>query len=168
MEFFNQAFQSDDVGSFVLIAFCLVASAFFSASETAITSINHLKAKHLLEQKGEKVSQLKLWLEYPSRVLTTILIFNNLANILASVLATELTTKYFESQAVGIATGSITLLVLVFGEIIPKSFARANSESIALVSMSVINVIYRLFYPVIYAFSEFAKIIIKKLEAKKS
>ena len=56
MEFFNQAFQSDDVGSFMLIAFCLVASAFFSASETAITSINHLKAKHLLEQKGEKLS----------------------------------------------------------------------------------------------------------------
>lgn len=163
MEFFDQAFHSEDLGSFMLIALCLVASAFFSASETAITSINHLKAKHLLDQNGEKVSQLKLWLEHPSRVLTTILIFNNLANILASVLATELTTKYFKSQAVGIATGSITLLVLVFGEIIPKSFARANSESIALISMSVINVIYKIFYPIIYAFSEFAKIIIKKL-----
>ena len=100
MDFINVNFQSDDLGSFMLIAFCLVASAFFSASETAITSLNHLKAKHLIDQKGSKVSQLKLWLEHPSRVLTTILIFNNLANILASVLATELTTKYFKSQAI--------------------------------------------------------------------
>ena len=92
MEFLIKHFTVN-LSSFMLIALCLVASAFFSASETAITSINHLKAKHLLEQQGEKVSQLKLWLEHPSRVLTTILIFNNLANILASVLATELTIK---------------------------------------------------------------------------
>ena len=150
--------RPDDWSSFLIIAVCLVASAFFSASETAITSLGALKARHLLDKEGKAVSQLKLWLQYPSRVLTTILIFNNLFNILASAITTQLATYYFKSQAVGMATGIITLLVLIFGEIIPKSFARANSEKLAIFSMVVISFIYRLFFPIVWLFSELANL----------
>ena len=100
--------RPDDWTSFIIIGICLILSAFFSASETAITSLGALKARHLIEQKGKAVAHLQLWLQHPSRVLTTILIFNNLFNILASALASELAGHYFESQAVGIATGIIT------------------------------------------------------------
>lgn len=160
--------RPDDWSSFAIIAVCLVASAFFSASETAITSLGALKARHLLDKRGKAVSQLKLWLQYPSRVLTTILIFNNLFNILASALTTQLATYYFESQAVGIATGIITLLVLIFGEIIPKSFARANSERLAIVSMLLIGFIYRVFFPIVWLFSELANGVIKLLGSGQS
>lgn len=154
---------ADDLTSLVIIAACLVVSSFFSASETAVTSLGALRARHLIDQKGRGVGQLKLWLKHPSRVLTTILIFNNLVNILASALAAELASRYFENQAISIATGIITLLVLIFGEVIPKSFARANSERIAIIAMFIINVLYRIFYPIVWMFSELANSVIKWL-----
>lgn len=156
-------FRPDDYSSFIIIGICLVLSAFFSASETAITSLGALKARHLLNQRGKSVSQLKIWLQQPSRILTTILIFNNLFNILASALASQLAGHYFKSQAVGIATGIITLLVLIFGEIVPKSFARANSEKVAVLSMMIIAAIYKIFFPIVWLFSELANQVIKVL-----
>jgi CBS domain containing-hemolysin-like protein len=160
--------NSDDLGSFIVIGICLIASAFFSASETAITSLGALKARHLLDQRGRAVRQLRLWLQHPSRVLTTILIFNNLFNILASTIAAQLAARYFADKAIGIATGVITLLVLVFGEIVPKSFARANSEKLSIIAMLIINVIYKVFYPIIWMFSELANAVIKWLGSDQS
>ena len=162
------AIPSDDLTSLLVICLCLIASSFFSSSETAITSLGALRARHLLEQKGKAVRQLNLWLQHPSRVLTTILIFNNLVNILASTLAAALASRYFENQAITIATGVITLLVLIFGEIIPKSFARANSERLSIISMAVINLLYRIFYPVVWMFSELANTVIKWLGSDQS
>lgn len=153
----------DDINELIIIGFCLVFSAFFSASETAITSLGVLKARHLLDQKEKAVKQLQLWLKYPQRVLTTILIFNNVVNILASAVATDLATRYFENQAIGIATGIITFLVLVFGEIIPKSFARANYESIAIFSMRFIVIFYKLTYPLVWLLSEFSSFTLKTM-----
>lgn len=158
----------DDIASFIIIGICLLASAFFSASETAITSLGALKARHLIDQKGRGVQHLKLWLQHPSRVLTTILIFNNLFNILASALASELALRYFENQAIGIATGVITLLVLIFGEIFPKSFARANSEALSLIAMAIISFIYRIFFPIVWGFSELANLMIRMLGSDQS
>jgi len=160
--------QPEDLTSLFIIGICLIISAFFSASETAITSLGALKARHLIDQKGRSVKQLKLWLQYPSRVLTTILIFNNLVNILASALAAQVAFRYFEHQAISIATGSITLLVLVFGEIIPKSFARANSEKLSIFCMLIISVIYKLFFPIVWLFSELANHVIKWLGSDQS
>lgn len=162
------AIHPDHYASFITIGVCLIFSAFFSASETAITSLGALKARHLIDQRGQAVAQLKLWLRFPSRVLTTILIFNNLFNILASALAADLATYYFESSAIGIATGIITLLVLIFGEIVPKSFARANSERLAIISMLIISIIYKIFFPVVWGFSELANWVIRLLGSEQS
>jgi len=130
---------NDDMLSFSVIGACLVMSAFFSSAETGITSLGTQKAKYLIKTKGEAVSQLKLWINFPGRVLSTILIFNNVVNILASAVATSLAVKYFENQAIAIATGGITFLVLIFGEIVPKSFAKSHAESTALFTMRIIN-----------------------------
>lgn len=154
---------STELANLVIIGFCLLLSAFFSSSETAITSISQLKAKHLLDSRGNQVKQLEFWLNQPDRVLTTLLIFNNLVNIFASAVATDMAVRYFESNAVGIATGAITFLVLVFGEIVPKSFARANSEPLALISLKVIYFLYRLFFPIVVMLASVARWIIGAL-----
>ena len=144
-----------------IIAICLILSAFFSATETAITSLGTLKVKHLLDSRGKSVSHLKLWITHPGRVLTTILIFNNVVNILASSVTTYVTNKYFDNAAIGIATGITTFLVLVFGEVIPKSFAKAHAESMAIMSMRIIVGIYFISYPLVMLLSGFADIVIK-------
>jgi len=146
-----------------IIAACLVGSAFFSASETAITSLGSLRAKHLIEQQGPGVIHLKLWLKYPNRILTTILIFNNIVNILASALATDLSSRHFDNQAIGIATGTITFFVLIFGEIIPKSFAKAHHERLAVWFMRIITIFYYISYPAVIMLSSLASFIVRML-----
>lgn len=145
---------ASDVPSLLLISGCLLLSAFFSSSETALTSLSALKVKHLIEQ-SKHYSTLKYWIDEPGKVLTTILVFNNAVNIFASALATELATRWFESRAVGIATGITTLLVLIFGEIIPKSFAKVHAERIAVLVMRVIKVFCFSTWPLIWALSKF-------------
>ena len=156
----SPVFQSYEI---ITIGICLVISAFFSAAETAITSLGSLKAKHAMDTKGKALRELSLWLNHPGRVLTTILIFNNVVNIFASALATEVATRYFESQAIGIATGVMTFLVLIFGEVIPKSFAKAQHERLAVPVMRVIYIAYLLTYPLVILLSEFARVVVRML-----
>ena len=132
-----------------LLIICLILSGFFSSSETALFSISNIKSLHVSRDgtsTGRLIHQMK---EDSNTLLTTILIGNNLVNIGASALATGVAFRYFESNAVSIATGVMTLLILVFGEIFPKSFASENS---LLVARAVIYPIYwlsKIFWPFI-------------------
>jgi CBS domain containing-hemolysin-like protein len=154
---------SYDTTQLAIILVSLLVSAFFSGTETAITSLGSLKAKHLVDQNGAAKRQLNLWLNHPGRVLTTILIFNNLFHILASAVATDFASRHLQSQAIGIATGVMTLLILFFVEIIPKSFARTHAEQIAVPTLRVIYVIYVLMIPIVWLVSEFAARVVRKL-----
>lgn len=158
-----ESLLASDLNSLTIIGLCLVLSAFFSAAETAITSLGTLKAKHLLKTRKRSAQPLKLWITHPGRVLTTILFFNNIVNILASAITTAISIKYFGSQAIGIATGVVTFLVLVFGEIVPKSFAKAYSEVFALFSMRFIVIAYYLGYPFIVGLSSIADWMIRHI-----
>lgn len=138
-------------GHFILLACLLVLSGFFSSSETALFSLGRTKARHLAKSEG-RINQLIFHMKQdPYRLLSTILIGNNLVNIGASSLATVITLHYFPGRsAVGIATGIMTLLVLVFGEIFPKTVATQKN---VLVSRIVILPIYwlsKVFLPVIW------------------
>lgn len=155
------SFLVAEAGSLSVIFTCLVLSAFFSSAETAITSLGVIKVRHILDQRGKNASQLKLWLKHPGRVIATILLFNNVVNILASSVTTQLTYVYFESGAIGIATGLTTFWVLVFGEIIPKSFAKSHAEGMALFSMRIIQIIYFMSYPLVRGLSGFADFVIR-------
>ena len=154
---------SYDTTQLAIILVSLLVSAFFSGTETAITSLGSLKAKHLVDQNGAAKRQLNLWLNHPARVLTTILIFNNFFHILASAVATDFASRHLQSQAIGIATGVMTLLILFFVEIIPKSFARTHAERIAVPTLRVIYVIYVLMIPIVWLVSEFAARVVSKL-----
>ena len=85
------SFLAEESFTLGLILACLILSAFFSSVETAITSLGTIKVKHILDQKGKKAAALILWLKHPGRVITTILLFNNVVNILASSVTTNLT-----------------------------------------------------------------------------
>jgi CBS domain containing-hemolysin-like protein len=116
---------------FVVLFVLLVLSGFFSSAETALFSISKAKAIHLAKQKGPTNKLIRKMKADPHRLLATILIGNNLANVGASAIATAITIDLFESHAVGIATGVMTFLILIFGEIFPKSIATRNNILIA-------------------------------------
>lgn len=162
----NMEFFSIYAGEIVLIVICLFLSALFAAAETAITSLTQLKAQHLKEQKGEKNHELDIWLHHPARVLTTILFANTVVNISASALATNVATAISGDNGVGIAAGLMTFLILVFGEIMPKAYARAHAERLALPALKLIKFIYYAVYPIIYYLSEIATRIIKRYGVK--
>lgn len=156
-----EALDSHAIQGIIFIFVCITASSFFSASETAITALGHLKVEHLLGlRKGKRNHHLQLWIDHPGRVLSTILIYNNAFNIAASAEATVLASRYFQSQAVGIATGIITILVLIFGEIIPKSFARSHFDKIGPFCLHAVYLLFLISAPIVYLLSELANFVI--------
>ncbi|MFP4193780.1 MAG: hemolysin family protein [Desulfosalsimonas sp.] len=137
-------------GQFVLLAVLIVFSGVFSSSETALFSISKTKARYLANS-GSRANQLIFQMkEDPHRLLSTILIGNNLVNIGASSLATAVTMQYLASYAVGIATGIMTFLILVFGEIFPKTLAAQHNVVIARAVVLPLFWLSYLFYPVIW------------------
>ena len=133
-----------------LLVICLLLSGFFSSSETALFSISKIKALHI-GKDGSQTGQLIMTMKEDSHtLLTTILIGNNLVNIGASALATSLAISYFKDNAVGIVTGVMTLLILVFGEIFPKSFASHNNVVVARLVIYPLFWLSRLFWPLIF------------------
>jgi CBS domain containing-hemolysin-like protein len=141
------------------IGICILLSGFFSGSETALTSLGELKVRHLLEE-NPKAKPLKLWLDHPNKVLNTILIGNNIVNILGSVLATDFTAKMFGDARIALVTGSMTLLVLLFGEITPKTFAKHNAEVISIFVIKILRLPYAVFYPFSFGINKLVKGII--------
>ncbi len=116
----------------IIVAFLLVASAFFSASETALMSVSPAKVRALYDAKVPGSWYLAKLKEHHHRTLITILVGSNVVNIAAAALTTVVMTHYFGSAGVGIATGVLTLLVLVFGEVVPKSIATIYAKQISL------------------------------------
>ena len=112
----------------VTIGVCLVLSGFFSGSETAFVSLSKAKFHALIQARKKKPDPLRIWVENPSALLTSILIGNNLVNIFASALATSIATKIFLNRGIAVAVGLMTLVILVFGEITPKVVARKYAE----------------------------------------
>ena len=101
-------------------------------SETAILSVSKLKVRHMIEKKRKGAALLEKVKNNPYKSLTTILICNNLVNVAASAIATAAALNIFKSNAIAIATGVMTFLILVFGEITPKSYAIKHKEAVAL------------------------------------
>ncbi len=133
-------------------------SAFFSSAETAFSTSNQIRLKNLAEEGNRKAKIACKILSNYSRMISTILIGNNIVNIVASslatVLATNIASRTFGDQAVataiGIATGTLTVIVLLFGEIIPKTWAKINNEKITLLYAPIINTLCILFTPLVY------------------
>ncbi|WP_027389062.1 hemolysin family protein [Chrysiogenes arsenatis] len=137
----------------IILFLCLIFSGMFSGSETALTSLSTLKCRHIIEVSNGRANALRIWLRHPNRILTTILIGNNLVNILGSAVATGVAIDLFGSVGIGIATGIMTLIILVIGELIPKTFAKHNAERLALPAIKFLLVIYFTLYPLVLFFT---------------
>ena len=127
----------------------LFFSGFFSSAETALFSISRTRAIHLAKESGRTYQLIRQMKDDPHRLLSTILIGNNIVNVGASALATSLTIQMVSSNAVGVTTGIMTLLILVFGEVFPKSIATRNNLLVARVVIVPIYWMSIVFYPVI-------------------
>jgi len=134
----------------VTIIVLVVFSAFFSLSETALLSVNRIRIRHLSETGNRHAKVLIKLLENPELFLTAILIGNNVVNISASVLATDIALGFFGETGLAIATGIMTLFILVFGEIFPKTLASRNAENIALHVAGPITTIIKIFKPIVW------------------
>ena len=133
----------------VVLIVLLLLSGFFSSAETALFSISKIKARHLAKNKAKPYMLIKQMKDNPHRLLSTILIGNNVVNVGAAALATSITINISPNYAVGLATGIMTFLILVFGEVIPKSVATRNNILIARIAIYPIYWFSILFYPVV-------------------
>jgi CBS domain containing-hemolysin-like protein len=115
----------------------------------------------LIDSKSKGAKYLSYWFQNPSKILTTILIGNNVANILATALTTVIAEKLFEHNAVAIAVGTMTFLVLTFSEILPKIFARANATKLSLLFIRFLMLFYYLFYPLSFLLVFFTERVFK-------
>lgn len=147
--------------SLFLLGILLMASAFFSAAETSFFSLNKLKVRNLVDNKVRNADRVQKLLEKSDDLLTTILVLNNLVNISASSLTTMAMYKIVGDAGVSIATGIVTILVLVFGEITPKNFAIQNSERIALSIVRVMETLVFILKPLIFIFKCISSLINK-------
>ena len=141
--------DSSDVIQLLSLMILLALSAFFSSSETALTTVNKIRVRTLAESGVERAVILSKVIEQQGKMLSAILIGNNIVNLSASSLMTTLTIKVFGNKAVGLATGVLTLLILVFGEITPKTLSTISAETMALRSAKIIYMLMWLLTPVI-------------------
>lgn len=133
-----------------ILLILLILSGFFSSAETALTTLNRVRVKTLVDENNKRAIILTKILDQHSKMLSTILIGNNIVNISASALTTALVMNTLGSKLVGVATGVLTLLVLLFGEIIPKTWAMLNNEKLALAYANVIYLLMQILTPIIF------------------
>lgn len=152
----------------VTIVILVMLSAFFSSAETALTTVNKHRLRALAEEGNKNAGKVLKLIENPSKMISAILIGNNIVNISASSLATTFTTEVFGNKFIGISTGLLTLIILLFGEITPKSVATMYNEKISLIYIHVINPIVMLFTPVIWFVDQLGNVIFFVLRIDKS
>jgi len=133
----------------VLLFVLLFLSGFFSSAETALFSISKSRARHLAKEAGRSNQLIFRMKQNPHRLLTTILIGNNIVNVGAAALATSIAIGAFPNYALGLATGVMTFLIVVFGEVLPKSIATRNNVLIARITIRPIYWLSILFFPII-------------------
>lgn len=134
------------ISLFILIAL----SAFFSSAETALTTVNTLRIKTLADNKNSSAKLLQKIFKNHSKMLSTILIGNNIVNLTASAITTILSKNIWGNFAISIATGVLTFVILIFGEITPKTIAAAYSEKVSLRYAHVIYVLIIIFTPLVF------------------
>ena len=142
--------DTDSIIQIIAIIILLVMSAFFSSAETAYMTVNKIKIRSLVGKGNKRAAIVDKIINNSSKMLSTILIGNNIVNLSASTILTTLVIHLFGNYATGIATGIMTILVLIFGEISPKNAATVHADKIALAYAPVINLLMYLFTPIIF------------------
>lgn len=152
-----------DVTQIIILLILLLLSCFFSSAETALTTINKLRIRSLADENVKGAKTVVKLIEDPSKMLSAILIGNNIVNLSASSIATSLAIDHFGSVGAGIATGIVTIMILIFGEITPKTLATIYAEKLSLQYAGVIYFLTQLLTPVIYIVNRISLTILRLL-----
>lgn len=139
----------------IVLIMLIACSAFFSSSETAFLSISKLRLRQMLKEKQKKAPLIAQLKENMASLLTTILIGNNFVNSLASSLATALAITIIGESGTGIATIIMTVIIIIFGEILPKTIAAYRSEEIAGTFAAILNLLQKILFPFVWIFTKF-------------
>ena len=140
-------------GILYLVLLALLAfSAFFSASETAYSSLNKIRMKNYADAGNRKARRALYVADDFDRLLSTILVGNNVVNMASASIATVVATAMFGASGAAVATVVMTVLVLIFGEILPKTLAKENSENIAMAAGGLLSFLIKLLSPIVFSF----------------
>ena len=143
------------------ILILLFLSAFFSSSETGMMALNRFRLKHLIKQKDKSAIRANKLLQRPDRLLGIILIGNNFVNILAAALTTILCLRLFGDSGVFIGSIILTMIVLIFAEVTPKTFAANYAEKVALPASIILKFLQKILYPLVWIVNFFSNSILK-------
>ena len=147
------------------ISILLVLSAFFSSAETGMMALNKYRLKHLIKQNSRSAKRADKLLQRPDRLLGVILIGNNFVNILAAALTTILCLELFGNSGVFIGSIILTIIILIFAEVTPKTFAAKNAEAIALPASGILKILQKILYPLIWIVNFFSNSLLSLLKA---
>ena len=138
-----------DPFSILLLLSLLAASAFFSSAETSLTTVNKIKLKTLADAGNKRAQRVLKVTENQSKMISAILIGNNIANLSSSALTTTVAIELFGSTMVGVATGILTILIIMFCEILPKKIASKHALGMSLLYATPVNILMKLLTPII-------------------
>ncbi len=153
--------DSEQSAKIIVFFICLFLSSFFSASETALLSVNKIRMRSLAEEGNERAKLVIKLLTNSEELISTLLVGNNLVNILASSLSTAIAIEMFSDKGIGIATGVVTLLILIFAEITPKNLASKHADAISLSLCKIISVLVVIFKPIVVVLNFISGLIIR-------
>ena len=154
---------SDDAIQLLALLILVFLSAFFSSAETSLTTANAIRLQSLADEGNRRAAVALKVKQNPSKMLSAILIGNNLVNNFAASLTTALAIKLFGKGALGAVTAVLTVIILIFGEITPKTYATANSEKMALSYASIIAMLMKIMTPVIFVINAICRFFLKLL-----
>ncbi|MBP3677364.1 MAG: HlyC/CorC family transporter [Agathobacter sp.] len=153
-------FGPGHIGQLVCILVLVFLSAFFSSSETALTTVNKIRMKNLAENGDKRAAKVLKVTSDSGKMLSAILIGNNIVNIAASSIATILAIDIFGDIGSGIATGVLTIVILIFGEVSPKTMATIKADSFSLAIAGIIDVLMFVLTPVIFIINKMASLVL--------
>jgi len=151
---------------FAILVVLILTSGFFSGSETALMSLNRYRLRHLANGGHRGAQRTARLLERPDRLISLILLGNNFVNILASAIATVIALRLMGEAGIAVATGLLTLVILVFAEVTPKTFATRRAEQVAFFASAVFGPLMTATYPLVLAVNWISSVLLRLLKAE--
>lgn len=156
-----------DIALLCVLVVLLLLSAFFSSAETALTTVNKMRIRMLVEDGNKKAIKLDKILQNSGKMLNTVLVGNNIVNLSASSLTTILTQRIFDADwMISIGVGAVTFAIIIFGEILPKTVASMHSEGMALAYAKPVSFVITILTPVVFILNLLSTIILKVFRIK--
>ena len=148
--------------SYILVVIFIMCSAFFSGSETALTSVNKIRLKNMAENGDKRAARTLRVAEDYEQMISTVLIGNNIVNTGSASVATVLFTMWLGAdKGAAVSTVVMTIIVLIFGEVVPKNYGKANADSLAMFVSGPISVLMVIFKPLSFILGNISKFVIK-------